>query len=364
MKSAPHIAVLAGVLALGGALGFLLGGNATPAGHAAAWTEVSRSVHAVSLITVPVDKNSSLDRALETAERAYDQLTAGADFADVARRVSLDPLAQSGGFAGFLNVNEDKALTGAAQALRPGEFSFPIRSRIGFQIVKRHSFEEARKLEAATTIPAHGVFVTYSDVPGDTEGRTRAEAREIAETLLADLRSGKVTLDEAAERHTPENQRGPQAFLGMVTNQDRTAQAFAALEKIKPGEFTGPVAERQGWAVLMRGRHFRSLVKHILIQHLRSKGRDIRISRTPAQALELAKKVLADVRKDPSKWNSAVERFTDDKTGITSGGSLGVAQIGELPPGFGDFIHDVAPGAIHDEVVESPAGYHIVWRVN
>jgi peptidyl-prolyl cis-trans isomerase C len=73
------------------------------------------------------------DRA--TAERALRELAGGADFAEVARRLSRDPAAASGGFQGELSrADLPPAFTDVIFSLRPGEMSRLVPAEYGFHI--------------------------------------------------------------------------------------------------------------------------------------------------------------------------------------------------------------------------------------
>jgi hypothetical protein len=368
MKQTSRFTILLVVLGLGigGALGYALRGSGTDASDApiAAWDERNRSVFAASIIRIPVSKDSRSTQALKVALRTHEQLTAGEDFATVARRVSRDPTSDAGGFMGVVPIGTDSMFTGAVQALRPGDLSMPILTKEGYMIVKRHTFEETCRLEEQLSIPAHGVFVRWESVPHGRPGVTEEAARHEAEQLVADLKAGRTTVADAAEIYMPGDQRPPGDFLGLIMDQPSSAKAFAELSKAGPGDVVGPIREPHGFAVLVRGRHLRALVRHILIQHIRSDSRDIRTSRSREEALELAKKVVAEVRADPSTWDSAVERFSDDRNNLDNGGSLGAIQVAELPAPLRNALYDTQPGTIHPEPIETARGFEIVWRVN
>ncbi|HON42011.1 MAG TPA: peptidylprolyl isomerase [Bacillota bacterium] len=87
------------------------------------------------------------------AQAALDRISAGADFADVAAAVSMDPMtAQNGGDLGFFAAGEMVPEFGdAAFALKTGEISGIVKTDYGYHIIqvtdrvepRRASFEEA-----------------------------------------------------------------------------------------------------------------------------------------------------------------------------------------------------------------------------
>ncbi len=73
------------------------------------------------------------DRA--AAEQALQQLAAGADFVEVARRLSRDPSAQTGGYQGELSREDlPPAFADVIFSLQPGEVSRIVPAEYGFHI--------------------------------------------------------------------------------------------------------------------------------------------------------------------------------------------------------------------------------------
>lgn len=90
------------------------------------------------------------DRA--TAEKALREIAAGEPFAEVARRLSKDPSASSGGYQGELSRAElPPAFAATIFALRPGEVSGLVQADYGFHIFQVTEREPAEvvPLEAA-----------------------------------------------------------------------------------------------------------------------------------------------------------------------------------------------------------------------
>jgi parvulin-like peptidyl-prolyl isomerase len=94
--------------------------------------------------TRPFDKSAAL-RALHIlvktraeAEDILRQLRAGADFAELAKQRSISPTAQSGGDLGYFDPQDfDPVFAQAITALKVGEISDIVETKIGFSIFKR-----------------------------------------------------------------------------------------------------------------------------------------------------------------------------------------------------------------------------------
>jgi peptidyl-prolyl cis-trans isomerase C len=81
------------------------------------------------------------------AKAAIVDLLAGADFATLAREISIDPTKQDGGNLGYFNRSEMiPQFAEAAFALKPGEFSkVPVHTEYGWHVIK---VEDRRMLPA------------------------------------------------------------------------------------------------------------------------------------------------------------------------------------------------------------------------
>jgi peptidyl-prolyl cis-trans isomerase C len=133
------------------------------------------------------------DRA--TAERARHELAAGADFAEVARRLSRDPSAPRGGDQGVLaRADLPPAFAETIFALRPGEVSRIFPADYGF-----HIFQVVERLPAEVTPLARAA--------GEIRARLRRERsdRRMA-ALVAECRSRYDV--EVYERNLPFDYEG------------------------------------------------------------------------------------------------------------------------------------------------------------
>ena len=120
-------------------------GDAKPAA-VQEWTDVDQVAFPISTILKRVDGNQSEGAARSEAWDLWRSIAIdGLDFAQVARQNTDDATRSVGGFAGFVPTDLETRAAGAIQALRPGEVSPPIRTGLGYQIFKRHTFEEGSR---------------------------------------------------------------------------------------------------------------------------------------------------------------------------------------------------------------------------
>ena len=92
------------------------------------------------------------DRA--TAERALKEIAGGADFEEVARRLSRDPSAASGGYQGELSREDlPPSFAEIIFGLKPGEVSRLVPAEYGFHIFQVTGREPAQVVPLAAARP-------------------------------------------------------------------------------------------------------------------------------------------------------------------------------------------------------------------
>jgi peptidyl-prolyl cis-trans isomerase SurA len=90
------------------------------------------------VLKLPADASrEQVDAVQKRADEVYKELKGGADFAEMARRYSEDAAASSGGSLGTFKKGEVlDVVDQAAEKLKPGQFSEPVRSSVGYHIVR------------------------------------------------------------------------------------------------------------------------------------------------------------------------------------------------------------------------------------
>ncbi|HSI23891.1 MAG TPA: SurA N-terminal domain-containing protein [Methylophilaceae bacterium] len=76
-------------------------------------------------------------------------------------------------------------------------------------------------------------------------------------------------------------------------------------------------------------------------------------------AREKANSILAEVKKDPSKFDALAKQYSQDPGSAQNGGDLGLFGRGMMVKPFEEAVFNMAPGAISD-LVESEFGFHII----
>jgi len=194
--------------------------------------------------------------------------------------------------------------------------------------------------------------------------RTKAEALAFAKKLTAEIKKDPKKFEALAKTNSngPTGKRG--GFLGSW-KQGRMVPAFdTAIAKLKINEISAePVETPFGYHVMKRmplpPTHAGA---HILIAFKGAKRAKPTITRTKAEALTLAKKLSAELKKAPKKFTEYAKKHSNGPS-ASQGGSLGKWKKGKMVPEFDVAIVKMKFGQVSDPV-ETVFGYHVIIRLD
>lgn len=199
------------------------------------------------LIALPENPTSEqVNDAQRQAESIVEEARNGADFGKLAITYSADQQALKGGQMGWGRIQELPGIF--AQALstaKKGDIVGPIRSGVGFHILKVNDLRGQSQSISVTEVHARHILLKPSPIMSDQQARLKLE--EIA----ADIKSGKTTFAAAAKEYSQDpgsaNQGGD---LGWAT-PDIFDPAFRdALTKLHKGQISAPVHSSFGWHLI------------------------------------------------------------------------------------------------------------------
>lgn len=199
------------------------------------------------LIALPENPTSEqVNDAQRQAESIVEEARNGADFGKLAITYSADQQALKGGQMGWGRIQELPGIF--AQALstaKKGDIVGPIRSGVGFHILKVNDLRGQGQSISVTEVHARHILLKPSPIMNDQQARLKLE--EIA----ADIKSGKTTFAAAAKEYSQDpgsaNQGGD---LGWAT-PDIFDPAFRdALTKLHKGQISAPVHSSFGWHLI------------------------------------------------------------------------------------------------------------------
>ncbi|EDU1776186.1 peptidylprolyl isomerase SurA [Salmonella enterica subsp. enterica serovar 4,[5],12:i:-] len=199
------------------------------------------------LIALPENPTSEqVNDAQRQAESIVEEARNGADFGKLAITYSANQQALKGGQMGWGRIQELPGIF--AQALstaKKGDIVGPIRSGVGFHILKVNDLRGQSQSISVTEVHARHILLKPSPIMNDQQARLKLE--EIA----ADIKSGKTTFAAAAKEYSQDpgsaNQGGD---LGWAT-PDIFDPAFRdALTKLHKGQISAPVHSSFGWHLI------------------------------------------------------------------------------------------------------------------
>ncbi|EJD4562129.1 peptidylprolyl isomerase SurA [Salmonella enterica] len=199
------------------------------------------------LIALPENPTSEqVNDAQRQAESIVEEARNGADFGKLAITYSADQQALKGGQMGWGRIQELPGIF--AQALstaKKGDIVGPIRSGVGFHILKVNDLRGQSQSISVTEVHARHILLKPSPIMNDQQARLKLE--EIA----ADIKSRKTTFAAAAKEYSQDpgsaNQGGD---LGWAT-PDIFDPAFRdALTKLHKGQISAPVHSSFGWHLI------------------------------------------------------------------------------------------------------------------
>lgn len=203
----------------------------------------------LSHILLPLQENPTQDQVDTTealAKKVVGELNNGADFGKMAITYSADSQALKGGNMGWGKLQELPSLF--AQALssaQKGQIIGPIRSGVGFHILKVNDIRGDNKTVSVTEVHARHILLKPSVVMTDDQAKAKLEQ------VAADIRSGKANFaDEAKQLSQDPGSANQGGDLGWAS-PDMYDPAFRdALLNMKKGQLSAPVHSAFGWHLI------------------------------------------------------------------------------------------------------------------
>jgi len=203
----------------------------------------------LSHILIPLPENptsAQVDEAEKQAQNVVEQARSGSDFGKLAISYSADQQALKGGQMGWGRIQELPSIF--AQALstaKKGDIIGPIRSGVGFHILKVNDLRGQTQSVSVTEVHARHILLKPSPVLTDDQARAKLEQ------IAADIKSGKTTFAAAAKSFSDDpgsaNQGGD---LGWASADIYDPSFRDALSRLKKGQISGPVHSSFGWHLI------------------------------------------------------------------------------------------------------------------
>ncbi len=211
-----------------------------------------REVHLAHIfLQLPADPSpEQLAEARSRARSIRARLSAGEDFASLARIHSQAPDATEGGDMGWVTEGSLPERLAQVFELPVGGISEPILTPAGFQIFKviEERWLEPERGESYDEVHARHILLK---IPSSADERTRARIRLKAERLAAELKDAS---DEEFATRAKEVSQGPSAARGGDLGWFRRGTMVPAFEeaafRLKPGQTSGVVESPFGLHII------------------------------------------------------------------------------------------------------------------
>ena len=203
----------------------------------------------LSMILLPLPENPTqqqVDDEEALAKKLVGELKNGADFGKMAVTYSADPQALKGGNMGWRKIEELPSLfSQALSTAHKGDIVGPIRSGVGFHILKVNDVRGESQNVSVTEVHARHILIKVSPIMSDQQARAKIEQ------IASDIRSGKITFAQAARQYSEDpgsaNQGGD---LGWASPNIYDPAFRDAVMHLNKGQISQPVRSSFGWHLI------------------------------------------------------------------------------------------------------------------
>ncbi|MBS0968854.1 peptidylprolyl isomerase SurA [Chimaeribacter arupi] len=203
----------------------------------------------LSHILIPLPENPTqdqVDQAEDLAKKLVGEINSGADFGKLAITYSADPQALKGGQMGWGKLEELPTLFAERlQTAQKGQVVGPIRSGVGFHILRVNDIRGNNQTVSVTEVHARHILLKPSVVLTDDQARAKLQ------DAIAQIKSGKADFATLAKQLSQDPGSAMQGGDLGWASPDMYDPAFRdALLKLQKGELSQPVHSAFGWHLI------------------------------------------------------------------------------------------------------------------
>jgi len=205
----------------------------------------------ISQILVRIPENASPEQIAARKARADEvmrQLRTGADFAKMAATYSESPDALKGGEIGWRDPDRlPPQFADELRKLKPGQATAPIRTNVGFHILK---LVDQRSLaapeEQAVVQQTRARHILLKATPTMTADEAKRKLGEMKQKID----SKSATFEELARQNSQDGSAARGGDLGWLYPGDTVPEFESAMNALKPGEVSGVVESPFGFHLI------------------------------------------------------------------------------------------------------------------
>ncbi len=307
------------------------------------------------------DTTLSKEEAKALAEKILARIKEGGKFADEARANSVCPSKTDGGDLGqYPAGGMNRAFEQAVQSAKVGDIVGPIETPLGWHIIQRLAVDKPWP----DVVAGSHILIAYKGAMNARESVTRSkeEAEALAKKLLAEIKTGKTTFEDAARQTSDDPFSGRKGGdLGESQPWDFFPRFADELCSLEPGAVGKIVETPMGFHIIRREKVNRRMrASHILIPWKGAQRAADNVTRTKAEAKALALEIFVKATKPGANFGSLAKQYSSCPS-RASGGDLGEFGRGQMVQEFETAVRNAKVGQIVGPV-ESAFGFHIIMR--
>lgn len=203
----------------------------------------------VSQILLPLPENPTQQQVNDEEQLANKiilELKHGSDFSKMAATYSADPQALKGGNMGWDKIEALPSLfSQALSSAKKGDLVGPIRSGVGFHILKVNDIRGATKNLSVTEVHARHILIKISPIMNQEQALTQLQS------IASDIRTGKISFASAAKKYSEDpGSANLGGDLGWASANIYDPAFRDALLNMKKGQISQPVRSSFGWHLI------------------------------------------------------------------------------------------------------------------
>lgn len=196
-------------------------------------------VHAAHILISINPGETTKDSLYRYAQLILQKVSAGEDFAILAKNFSDDGTAMEGGDLGWFSRGDMVGeFEDVAFALSPGEVSGIVETQFGYHIIKCTEKKDER-------IRASHILIKFEPTEEDV-----LRSKELADSLYQALQNGADFAAIAAEYSADETSAEQGGDLGWYAADELSTEFVDAIASLNPGEISEPVRSAYGYHLL------------------------------------------------------------------------------------------------------------------
>ncbi len=180
------------------------------------------------------------------AKKIIAELNHGGDFSKLAATYSADPQALKGGNMGWDKIEALPTLfSQALSSAKKGDLVGPIRSGVGFHILKVNDIRGAAKNITVTETHARHILIKISPILNQDQALAQIQS------IASDIKVGKISFSDAAKKYSEDpGSANLGGDLGWASPNVYDPAFRDALLNLKKGQISEPVRSAYGWHLI------------------------------------------------------------------------------------------------------------------